>query len=209
MSKLLEMMSKKKMTLIVQLPENDIEMAKAAEAAGADALVVNKGEKQSEIMKEVKIPVGIDLSLEEKLDEKKIKENEKYDFINFHFDSLTAITKRIKTGKIIALSNSYTLDKIIGVENVGAQAIDAAIVPLSQGHRDLVVGDLQNYIAIAISSGLPVIIPTQRTIKPSEVAIIADTGAKGLLLTKVVLGESVKSIEKALKEYRAAADDLG
>jgi putative N-acetylmannosamine-6-phosphate epimerase len=205
MSKLLEMLSKKKMTLIVQLPENNIEMAKAAEAAGADALIINNGE----IIKGIKIPIGIDLSSQGKLDEKELKKYEKFDFINFHFDSLTAISKRIKTGKIIALSNSYTLDKVIGVENIGAQAIDAAIVPLSQASRDLVVGDLQNYIAIAISSGLPVIIPTQRTIKPSEVAIIADTGAKGLLLTKVVLGDSVKSIEKAVKEYRLSVDDLG
>ena len=205
MSKLLEMLSGKKMTLIVQLPENNSEMAKAAEAAGADALIINEGE----IIKNIKIPIGIDLSGQGKLDEKELKKYEKYDFINFHFDSLSAISKRIKTGKIIALSNSYTLDKVIGVENIGAQAIDAAIVPLSQASRDLVVGDLQNYIAIAISSGLPVIIPTQRTIKPSEVAIIADTGAKGLLLTKVVLGDSIKSIEKAVKEYRLAVDDLG
>ena len=209
MSKLLEMLSKNKMTLIVQLPENDLEMARAAEAAGADALAINRGENQAEILKEAKIPVGIDLSSKEKLNETEIKTCEKFDFINFHFDSLAAVAKRIKSGRIIALSNDYTLDKIIGVERIGAQAIDAAIVPLSQGPRELIVGDLQNYIAIAISSGLPVIIPTQRAVKPSEVAIIADTGAKGLLLTRVVLGDSVKSLEKAIKEYRLAVDDLG
>ncbi len=75
--------------------------------------------------------------------------------------------------------------------------------------KELVIGDLQNYIAIALSSNLPVIIPTQRHIKPSEVAIVWDTGIKGLMLTRVVLGETAKTLEKAVREYRIAIDDLG
>jgi len=209
MSKLLELLSKKKMTLIVQLPENSIELAKLAEAEGADALVIKNEENISDILKAVKIPVGVDLSMEQALDEKQVKACDKFDFINFHFGSLPAAAKRTKPGKIITLNEEYTLDKMIGVEDTGAQAIDAAIIPVSQRSRELIVGDLQNYIAIAISSGLPVIIPTQRVIKPSEVAIISDTGAKGILLTEVVLGNDPKSMEKALREYRMAADDLG
>ncbi|MFA4967560.1 MAG: hypothetical protein WC624_05010 [Candidatus Margulisiibacteriota bacterium] len=209
MSKLLELLSKKKMTLIVQLPENSVELAKLAEAEGADALVVKNEDNNSDILKAVKIPVGVDLSMEEALDDKQIKAHDKFDFINFHFGLLPAAAKRAKPGRILALNEEYTLDKIIGVENTGAEAIDAAILPLSQKSKELVVGDLQNYIAIAISSGLPVIIPTQRVITPSEVAIIADTGAKGLLLTDVVLGDDAKSMGKALREYKMAVDDLG
>jgi len=209
MSKLLELLSKKKMTLIVQLPENSVELAKLAEAGGADALVIKNEDNNSDILKAVKIPVGVDLSMEADLNEKQVKAHDKFDFINFHFGSLSAAAKRAKPGRIIALNDDYSLDKIIGVEDTGAQAIDAAILPVSQRSKELIVGDLQNYIAIAISSGLPVIIPTQRGIKPSEVAIISDTGAKGILLTEVVLGDNPKSMEKALREYRMAADDLG
>jgi len=209
MSKLLNLLKKNKMTLIVQLAEDTVDAARAAEAGGAEALLIEKSEKQEEILKAVKIPVGLDLSQEAKLTEKELKAYEKFDFINFHFEVLPIIAKQVKTGRVLALNENYTLDKLLGVESVGAQAIDAAIVPLSQGMRELVVGDLQNYIAIALSSNLPVIIPTQRSIKPSEVAIIADTGARGLLLTREVLGENLKTLEKALKEYRVAVDDLG
>ncbi len=207
MSKLIDQLKKKKLTLIVELPQASLEMASAAESAGADAIIIS--EDQPGIIGKVKIPVGFDLSSREKIDEKEMRSYAKYDFINFHFEALSAVAKHTKPGKILALNDEYSLDKIVGIENMGAEAIDAAIVPLSQGTHELVVGDLQNYIAIAISSGLPVIIPTQREIKPSEVAIIADTGAKGLLLTKVVLGEDPKDFEKALAEYRMAVDDLG
>ena len=209
MSKLLGLLKKNKMTLIVQLPNNDLEMARAAVAAGADALVVCPGVNGEEILNEVKVPVGLDLSLEDQLEDNDIKENEKFDFINFHFNAIACVPRRVKPGRILTLNSEYTLDKIIGVESTGAEAVDAAIVPVSHKPKELAVGDLQNYIAIAISSGLPVIVPTQRDIKPSEVAIMADTGAKGLLLNDVVLGDTVKSMEKALREYRTAVDDLG
>ncbi len=209
MSRLLELLKTKKMTLIVQLPENTREMAEAAEQAGADAIVVRDGEDAADIIKTVKIPVGVDISAKNPVEEKEIKAHDRFDFISFHFEALKAVAKRVKPGKILALNDDYTLDKIIGVEDTGAEAIDAAILPLSQNSKELAVGDLQNYIGIAISSGLPVIIPTQRVIKPSEVAIIADTGAKGMILTDKVLGDSAKSLKKNLMEYRLAADDLG
>ena len=209
MSRLLELLKTKKMTLIVQLPENTREMAEAAEQAGADAIVVRDGEDAADIIKTVKIPVGVDISAKNPVEEKEIKAHDRFDFISFHFEALKAVAKRVKPGKILALNDDYTLDKIIGVEDTGAEAIDAAILPLSQNSKELAVGDLQNYIGIAISSGLPVIIPTQRVIKPSEVAIIADTGAKGMILTDKVLGDRAKSLKKNLMEYRLAADDLG
>ncbi|HTY12872.1 MAG TPA: hypothetical protein VMD02_01645 [Candidatus Omnitrophota bacterium] len=209
MSKLLEKLKNNKMTLIVQLPENTAEMAAAAERAGADAIVIRDGDDVSGISSAVKVPVGLDISDQAEIDEKTARSHDKFDFVNFHFEALKTVSKKLKTGKIIALNEEYTLDKIIGVEETGAQAIDAAILPLGASSKELMVGDLQNYIAIAISSGLPVIIPTQRSIKPSEVAIIADTGARGIILTEEVLGDNVRSLEKNLKEYRTAADDLG
>ena len=88
------------------------------------------------------------------------------------------------------------------------EAIDAAIVPVTDRLKNLEIGDLQNYISVIISSSLPVLIPTDRMIKPSEVSIVWDAGAKGLILTSRVLGETTKSLERNLKEYRIAADDL-
>lgn len=206
MSKLLKFLSEKPLTLIVNIPENNVEMAKAAVAAGADVLVLNHGYDEDKILKEISIPVGLDV-LDADVNEIEKLLDLKFDFINFHHKALEQYIK-LKKAKIVALDEDFTLDNLMQLSDKKIEAIDAAIIPLSQSIKDLMVGDLQNYIAIALSSNIPVIIPTQRSIKPSEVPIIWDTGAKGLLLTKTVIGETVESIEKAVKEYRIAVDDI-
>jgi len=206
MSKLLKLLKEKPLTLIVHLPENSVEMAQAAEASGADALLVTHGEDEEEILKAVSIPVGLDVDKAlPKQVEKKLEL--KFDFLNFHPDVLEHYGKLKKT-KIVALDDTFTLDKLMNIGDKPIDGIDAAIIPINQEGRELIVGDLQNYIAIALSSDLPVIIPTQRSIRVSEVPIIWDTGVKGLILTKVVLGDDTKSLIKTVKEYRAAIDDI-
>lgn len=206
MSKLLQLLKKNPLTLIVHLPENNVEMAIAAEKAGADALLITHGDNEEEILKAVSIPVGLDVDkaipqeIENKLEMK-------FDFINFHPEMMEHYAK-LKRTKIVALDETYTLDKLMNIDDKPIDGIDAAIIPSSQEGRELIVGDLQSYIAIALSSNLPVIVPTQRSIKVSEVPIIWDTGAKGLILTKVVLGESLESVVKTIKDYRAAIDDI-
>ncbi len=206
MSMLLELLNKKPLTLLVQLPENNVEMAQAAQAAGADIIIITSGYDEEKILKAVKIPVGLDVVKADPKDMAKLLEL-KFDFINFHPELIEKYAKTKKT-KVVALDETFTLDKLMNISDKPIDAIDAAIVPPNQFGRDLIVGDLQNYIAIALSSNLPVIIPTQRSIKTSEVPIIWDTGAKGLLLTKVVLGDTVNSMTKAIKEYRQAIDDI-
>ena len=203
MSKLLKMLKEKPLTLIVHLPENKLELAQAAEAAGAEALMIDQGYDEEKVLQAVKIPVGLNAG--------ELKETElKFDFINFPAEALGEFGKLKKIARIASLNENYTLDKLMQVNEKEIDAVDAAIIPLHQFGKELVVGDLQNYIAITLSSAkLPVIIPTQRNIKPSEVAIIWDTGVKGLMLTRVVLGETARSVGKAVKEYRIAIDDLG
>ena len=203
MSKLLKMLKEKPLTLIVHLPENKLELAQAAEAAGAEALLIDQGFDEEKVIQGVKIPVGVNAA-------DKLSEENRYDFVIFPAGALGEFSKLKKIGRIASLDESYTLDKLMQVNEKEIDAVDAAIIPLHQFGKELVVGDLQNYIAITLSTAkLPVIIPTQRNIKPSEVAIIWDTGVKGLMLTRVVLGETAKSIGKAVKEYRIAIDDLG
>ncbi len=206
MSKLLKLLGEKPLTLLVYLPKNDAEMANAAQESGADVLVINHDYDEEKILEAISIPVGLDVKKAEPKEIAKIL-GLKFDFINFHPEVLDKYSKSKKT-KVVALDETYTLDKLMNLTDKDIDAIDAAVVPIREEGRELIVGDLQNYIAIALSSNLPVIIPTQRSIKPSEVPIIWDTGAKGLMLTSVVLGDNVKSLTKVVKEYRVAIDDI-
>lgn len=207
MSRLLDILNSKKFSLMVYLPENKPALARLAESLGADALMVKNDEMAELIVKAVKIPVGVDVGAE-KISVKELKALEDFDFINFSLEELSTFAKHKKGSRVVALDDKFTLDRLMQVENK-ADIVDAAIISVNHLGKELIVGDLQNFIAIALSSGLPVIIPTQRRIKPSEVAILWDTGAKGLMLTEVVLGNTEKSIEKNFKEYLIALEDLG
>lgn len=223
MPQLVNLLNKNIMTLIVALPKNDPEMAAAAVAAGADGLQLHLNhsnfggfaeEKMNleKIVKQAKLPVGVVPGSKISASEEEMKEMVKmgFDFFNMDLNYLPPFMLSLKTiSKVLALNSKFTMDKLIGLGNLGADALDAAILPVSEWRKEMVVGDLQNYISMVISAGIPVIIPTQRSIRTSEVAIISDTGAKGLSLTSVVMGNTIKSIERAVKEFKQAADELG
>lgn len=215
MPKLVNLLNKNKLTLIVELPENSLELAEAAVRGGADALqltVDGDARGAGKILDQIKVPIGLNLGPKAAANQKKIEELSKAgaDYLSAdlrEFSDFTAKAKKVT--RVLALNDHFSYDELIEISRLGADVIDAAIVPLSGEGKEMVVGDLQNYISIVLSAGVPVIIPTQRAIRTSEVAIIADTGAKGLLLTPVVTGTSAEHLEKNIAEYRLAVDELG
>ena len=223
MPKLINLLNKNKMTLIVALPENNPELARAAVAGGADALQLHvnvegfgnfKEERQNlrRVLSKSKIPTGIVPGLKKHASEKEMQEMKKmgFDFLNIDFETRPKFIDKVKgMAKVLSLNERFSFDSLIAVPEGRVDALDAAIIPASGLGKELIVGDLQHYISIILAAGIPVIIPTQREIRVSEVAIISDTGAKGILLTSVVTGTTVKHIEKNVREYRVAADDLG
>lgn len=214
MPKLPELLKKNKLSIIVELPENNLELAEAAVRGGADALQIAENltrekARTKELINKIKIPVGISLE-KSSLNITKAVSAIGFDFINLKLEQFSGEVVKLKgISKVLSLDSKYFLGDLIEIDGMGLSALDAAILPQSSWGKDLVVGDLQNYISIVLSTGIPVIVPTQRSIKPSEVAIIADTGAKGILLTPVVMGTSLNHIEKNTREFRVAIDDLG
>jgi len=223
MPRLTELLNINKLTLVVDLPKNDPALAEAAIAGGADALQLHlntrgAGDFQTEkgnltkILRATSIPVGLLSGNPKEINQADVKQMGKmgFDFINMKREALPEYYAKIKgLARILGLGNRFTIDLVLGIGEHGADALDATIIPTTEQGKDLVVGDLQNYISIIIAAGIPVIIPTQRSIRPSEVAIISDTEAKGLMLTPVVLGTSAKHIERNVNEFRVAVDDLG
>lgn len=204
MTKLRRLLKKNQITLIVELEYNDPNLAELAQRHGADAVLLDSIEGSNQVLNKLWIPVGLNLKNDAEVEKSDL---EPFDFVNFDIRKLDEVKDFDKT-KIVSVADDYSIDSLMSIEN-DVEAIDATIVPMTQGVRNLLVGDLQNYISIIISADLPVVIPTQRSIKPSEVAIIWDAGAKGIILTKTVLGKSTRSFEKAIQEFRAAVDDLG
>jgi len=229
MSKLTEALDRNKLTLIVSLPSNSAELAKAAVDGGADAIKVhlniehaasgtkfgNLSEERA-VLKDIldvsDVPVGIvpgDKILPTKEEMADLK-TMGIDFFDIKLKFLPKWMADMKEfGRVVALEKDYAMDDLMGAKDLGVDGVEAAIVSTSDYGKDLIISDLQGYISMAISSGVPVIVPTQKSIRTSEVPIIADTGAKGLMIGAVVTGKTASSLKKATQAYRVAIDDLG
>jgi len=228
MNKLLKLFEKNKLTLIVSLPDNDIELAKAAVAGGADALKVHfnikhqasgvsfgtlKEEKPrlEKILKASKLPVGIVPGDEKKPTEKEMREviDMGFDFFDMNINKMPPFMFGLKgITKIAAIDGKAAGERVATIKDENFEAIEAAIIPHLGYGQTLTIGDLQYYISIAISSQLPVIVPTQRRIEADEVPILGETGVKAIMIGAIVTGRTPKMLERATKDFRQAIDEL-
>lgn len=216
MSKLISLLNKNPMTLIVSIPQARVEMAKAAEDAGADAVCIrlDTAKDKSDLIKIVdcvKIPVGATLEGESAVSETQMTGLYKlgFDFFDMSLAGIPSWALKLEgLGKIVALDQDYSAYDLTGLSQRSIDAIDAAVIPKEALGKDLLVGDLQHYITICLSTGLPVIVPTQKMIRVSEVPIIWDTGAKGIILTDIVAGNTLQSLKAVTKEFKEAIENL-
>jgi hypothetical protein len=215
-SKLIELLKKQPMTLIVNLSESSVASAKSAEKSGADALTIriDSSKEKSDIInivKSVKIPVGVMIE-----DDAFVMESQMKALMKLHFDYFGTSVMVIRDwmlgldgfGKVARLNQNYDLDDLTSLSDRPIDAINAAIMTKDEIGKDLTVGDLQRYINICLSTKLPVIVPTQKLIRASEIPIIWDTGAKGILMDEKIIGNKLGTFSSAIKEFRAAIDSL-
>lgn len=229
MSKLVSLFKKKQMTLIVSLPENSSELAVAAEEGGADAIKVHMNVKHAasgtvfgsfkeekdfilDILNKVKVPVGLVPGKDDLPNKSEMEALKKMgvDFFDLFHDKIPGWMLKIKSmGKVAALDESYSVERLIELQDLKIDCLEAAIVQKSDYGKDLTVSDLQNYITIAVSSPLPVIVPTQKYIRVSDVPLLWDAGIKSLMIGTIVAGDTAKSIYDSTKKFKEAVNLLG
>jgi hypothetical protein len=213
MSKLVSLLCKEPLTLIVKLSGDPVEMAKAAEEGGADAVCADfSGDMDAvkKIVESVKIPVGI-LVEENVLTEADIEhlKNICIDFMDIPLGGVPEnALKSGGFGRIFALGPDYDALDLTRLSDKPIDGLDAAIILEEEWGKDLTVGDLQQLITIAMSTALPVIVPTQKTVRASEVPIIWDTGAKGIMIGETVTGETPASLKAVTREFKSAIEAL-
>ncbi|MFA4858269.1 MAG: hypothetical protein WC901_07285 [Candidatus Margulisiibacteriota bacterium] len=221
MAKLLDLLRSKPLTLIVSLPETSLEFAQAAAGGGADALNLDCDSFGTylkdkivigQIVKTISVPCGITFESSQGLNSAEIKKLAAagVDFIGMPIGSVVAaLAKEAKIAEVYVLGKDYTIDELMNIGKSTKMILSAAVIRNFDLGRELNVGDLQNYIGMATSTDIPIIVPTQKKIHFSEVSILSDTGVKGLELTAQVLGKTLKTMQKAIREFRLAVDDLG
>jgi len=219
---------KKTFTLIVSLPENSEDAAKAIENAGAHSIKVHlncihrasktlfkswEEEKNSisNIPKLLSIPVGIVPGAETTASAEEMEEivNSGFDFLDIFSHHMPPAYLKIKElTKVNAVDNRFDLPKAKMLENIGIEIIESSIIPPQEYGLPLTVNDLVLYKTLISSVSIPVFIPTQRKVKPEEVSFFKEIGASGIAIGAVVTGNSLDSVLKMTERFRKVIDKL-
>jgi hypothetical protein len=211
--------------LIMSLPANDPALARAARDGGADVLKIHlrvthtasgthfgslaeERERIQQILDLFPGPVGIVAGAEDPATPEEMAELGRMglDFFDLYLSHMPAWMWHIADmGKAVALESVYSLEQALALEGLGADLLEAAIIPHEGYGQRLSVGDLAAYRALRETVEVPIIVPTQRAITPEEATLITDAcGIEGLMIGAIVTGRTPAEIEAAVKRFKTA-----
>lgn len=229
MKRLSEALQRGRMQLFVSLPANDLELAEAALAEGADGLKVhiNVGHRASgnefgplEVYEETigmirsrfDGPLGIvPGGAPERISREEIQRLPQLgiDFFSvyaFHMPSFLLHAPGLE--RTFAIDAKSDRKLVEGADAFGITALEASVVPGEEYGTPLNFADLLTYRWLASHAGVPVIVPTQRRIVPEDISALADSGIQALLAGAVVTGNTAEGIRRGVAELRNAIDRL-
>ena len=211
--------------LIVSLPDNSPELAQAAAHGGADALKVHihvhhdaSGTQFGDLAAErdnlvqilsLGLPTGIvpgasgRTASRQEIDELAAMGMDFFDLYArdmppwmMTFDGMT---------RAVAIDARTSLETVGEFERMGFHMVEAAIVPHDQYGAPLSVADLVAYRQVRRATKLPIIVPTQRAIRPGEAPILVrDAGIDAVMIGAIVTGREPASLRAATQEFAAA-----
>lgn len=219
-------------SLLVSLPRNDAEMARAALEAGADGLKVHIGlehfasglstgslDQEEDALREIcalGAPVGIVPGVGEGLAtrEEMLRLAEiGIDFFDLYATDMPAWMLRMDDCAMsVMVAFSATCRPWGLVESVAAPArpemIEASIMPHEAYGAPLTAADVSEYAEIAARADQPVIVPTQKAVRSEEVAVLQDAGVAAILIGAIVTGTETSSLADATARFREAVDAM-
>ena len=225
MNDYLKMLGEKKLTLIMSLPHNRPELCRIAFEEGADVVKVHLNvhhhasgthfgrlaEEQAaleEMLAHRKGPMGVVLggSLEAVGQDAREVWDMPFSFYSVYAHHIPAWTLGHGAALMAACDSTYSLDEICQMPAMGADILEASVIPGTEYGQLLSMRDLLKYHAIAHSVNVPVVVPTQRAVRPDEVGALIRTGVKALMIGAVVTGKEEKTIGEAVAAFRKAID---
>ncbi len=210
--------------LIVSLPLNSPELARAAAEGGADALKVHinvrhdasgthfggLAEERDSIVEilAVGLPTGIVPgvagSLPSRAEMEKLAEIG-LDFFDLYEHDMPAWMTRFQgMTRTIAISHLTPIAAVAEFERVGFEMLEAAVVPHEGYGEMLSAADLARYHRVRAATALPIIVPTQRAVAPEDIPALMDTGVNALMIGAIVTGREAEQLGAATKRFAAA-----
>lgn len=219
-----------KLKLFVSLPANDVKLANASLAEGADGLKVHihVGHRASgnhfgplatyqQIIQDIRGlydgPLGIvpggaveQVSAEEIAALPGLG----IDFVSiyaFHMPSFLLRAPGI--AKTFAIDDKFDRSLIGNVREFGISALEASIVPGDEYGSPFTLADALAYRRLVQNTDVPVIVPSQRKITSEDVPVLSDCGVSVLLIGAVVTGKEEEGIRRSVSAFREAIDRIG
>lgn len=219
--------------LFVSLPGNDLELAKAAYAGGAQGLKVHLNithaaaglhfgslaEEAAAIERilALGLPVGVvpgDAGAMVTPEELAQLAAMGVDFCDVYLAAMPAWMLSAPPLALMAAVGAEDLnhpERLRSLGELDAIALVEASVIAHEGYgHALSVADLCDYTTVVRAAGprRPVIVPTQRRILPADLPALAATGLRGLLIGAIVTGTTPSSLESATKRYATALEGV-
>lgn len=220
-----ELLSLEKPLLVVSLPENSLDYAKAAIDNGADAIKLHVNLKHRvtshiytswEVIKpevkkirELNCCMGIVPGAEIMASHSEIKEMESlgFSFFDVYIDYAPMYLLDSSMAKMLALNYTYEFYMIKHLASIGADAVEVSIINPSDYGKPLTLIDIAKYKEILDTlniTELPAFVPTQKKILPTEAGKLLEMGFRGIIIGPVVTGTDLKNFSKAVREYEKA-----
>lgn len=227
-----EMILRNKFSLLVSLPSNDLELAKAALAGGADAIKVHcnvwhrasghtfgsYGENKEFIRQLIRLCGDVPVGLMPGTSEAFITETERRELEEMGLSYVSAYSHHLpcfmmesrKLTNAVAIDLTYSNSTLDAVRDSDIEVLEASIVPGEDYGKDLYYADILRYSDIAVKSGKPCVVPTQKNIKPGEVKHLYRAGCKAIMIGAVVLGQepTPEELRTVTRAFRDAVDAL-
>lgn len=218
------------MNLIVSLPRNSYELAQAAFDNGADAVKVHINvehrasgnffgslkDEEKELCKILQVannrPVGIVLGGSYKLDRDEVEtcRDMGFSFMSLYADHFPAWLLEVDGwGKMASPNYTYSDEEIFQLGKSGIDMLEASIMRPDQYGQPLLLSDLVLYKKIRSLVDIPLVIPSQKRLVPSDVKHLASVGIDAVMIGAVVTGADSAQISEATLSFRKAVDDIG
>lgn len=224
----IEKMKEDKLTLVVSCPRNEYDYARLAWENGADAVKIHlnvdhfaSGTKfgtlaeemdfVSKVLQNCPVPVGVVVGG----DTTRINDDflnvleQDFDFLSLYVhDATPLVMNQNKITKMLACNDTYTHDEIKRFESLGVEILEASVINASQYGTPLNMRDILKYRTIRELVDIPMLLPTQKKVKTSELKDIQDAGFNGIMIGAVTTTLELDTYAKVIKQFRTAIDSL-
>lgn len=206
--------------VLVSLPENDPDLARAAIDAGASGVKVHLNvihrasgrsfgsvDEEGEAIREIgalDVPVGVVPGE----DVKTIREtlpmlsDLPVDYVDAYAHHLPPeVFESPNLSTWIGPTSDYDLDQVLALEGTGADVLEGSLIAKDDYGKTFTAAHAARYIALAERTSLPVIVPTQLSLRPEDASYLASRGVTNFLLGAIVMDSTPESVFESTETF--------